>query len=41
LSYPDCDGRRILEPGRFLLRAGTGEPAEFVLEGALRAGRLE
>ena len=32
LSYPDCDGRRILEPGRFLLRAGTGEPAEFVLE---------
>ena len=41
LSYPDCDGRRILEPGRFLLRAGTGEPAEFVLEGAPRAGRPE
>lgn len=32
LSYADYEGNRILEPGRFLLRAGTSELVEFILE---------
>lgn len=33
LAYVDAEGRRVLEPGRFLLRASEGEAAEFVLQG--------
>lgn len=31
LSYPDSDGKRILEPGKFVLTCGTALQAEFVL----------
>lgn len=32
LSYPDDDGQRILEPGRFILEASRKLTTEFVLE---------
>ncbi len=32
LSYVNCEGKAILEPGKFLLRTTAGEAVEFVLE---------
>ncbi len=34
LSYPDNDGKRILEPGQFVLEASRRVDAEFMLVGA-------